>query len=96
MAQETRKVEGRMLILTRKSGEGIRIGDSITLRIIEIRGNQVRLGVDAPKNISVHREEIYELIREQNTKAAQSSPASAEELTTLWKAHQEINSRSKI
>ena len=85
-----------MLILTRKSGEGIRIGDSITLRIIEIRGNQVRLGVDAPKNISVHREEIYELIREQNTKAAQSSPASAEELTTLWKAHQEINSRSKI
>ena len=64
-----------MLILTRKSGEGIRIGDAITLRIIEIRGNQVRLGVEAPRNVSVHREEIYELIKEQNTIAALSSPA---------------------
>jgi carbon storage regulator len=73
-----------MLILTRKSGEGIRIGDSITLRIVEIRGNQVRLGVEAPKNVSVHREEIYEMIRQQNTLAAKSSPASAEELTNLW------------
>ena len=78
-----------MLILTRKSGEGIRIGDSITLKIIEIRGNQVRLGVDAPKSVGVHREEIYELIREHNTLAAQSSPTSAEELTMIWKNGQE-------
>lgn len=77
-----------MLILTRKSGEGIRIGDSITLRIIEVRGNQVRLGIEAPKNVSVHREEIYEAIREQNMAAAQSSPASPEELTNLWKHQQ--------
>lgn len=77
-----------MLILTRKSGEGIRIGDSITIKVIEVRGNQVRLGVEAPKNISVHREEIYELIREQNTLAAQSSPASPEELTVIWKNQQ--------
>jgi carbon storage regulator len=96
MAQETRKVEGPMLILTRKSGEGIRIGDSITLRIIEIRGNQVRLGVEAPKNISVHREEIYELIREQNTMAANSSPISSEELTSLWKARQQKISASNV
>lgn len=77
-----------MLILTRKSGEGIRIGDSVTIRIIEIRGNQVRLGVEAPKNISVHREEIYDLILEQNTMAAQSSPVDPEELTNLWKNQQ--------
>jgi carbon storage regulator len=80
-----------MLILTRKSGEGIRIGDSIVLRIIEIRGNQVRLGVEAPKNISVHREEIYELIQEQNTLAAQSSPVDPEELTAIWKNQQGLN-----
>ncbi|MCL5269582.1 MAG: carbon storage regulator CsrA [bacterium] len=77
-----------MLILTRKSGEGIRIGDAITLRIIEIRGNQVRLGVEAPKNISVHREEIYELIRRQNELAAQSSPSNPDLLTSLWLDHQ--------
>lgn len=82
-----------MLILTRKSGEGIRIGDSITLKIIEIRGNQVRLGVDAPKNVSVHREEIYDLIRDQNELAAQSIPDNPEILTTLWKAQNEtVNS----
>lgn len=84
-----------MLILTRKSGEGIRIGDSITIRIIEIRGNQVRLGVDAPKNISVHRDEIYDLILEQNTLAAQSSPVDPEELTNIWKNQQGVTSVPK-
>lgn len=74
-----------MLILTRKSGEGIRIGDSITLKIIEIRGNQVRVGVEAPRNVSVHREEIYELIQTQNESAAEASPESAEILANLWK-----------
>jgi carbon storage regulator len=74
-----------MLILTRKSGEGVRIGDAILLKIIEIRGNQVRLGVEAPRNISVHREEIHELIRQQNEKAAQSSPQAPDKLTSIWK-----------
>lgn len=73
-----------MLILTRKSGEGIRIGDQITLKIIEIRGNQVRLGVEAPKDMAVHREEIYALIQEQNRAAAQSSPANPQELSKAW------------
>lgn len=73
-----------MLILTRKSGEGIRIGDNITLKIIEIRGNQVRLGVDAPRDLSVHREEIYALIQEQNRAAANSSPADPGILTNVW------------
>lgn len=74
-----------MLILTRKSGEGIRIGDAIALKIIEIRGNQVRIGIEAPRNVSVHREEIYETIQEQNLLAAQSSPADPELLSNLWK-----------
>ena len=73
-----------MLILTRKSGEGIRIGDHITLKIIEIRGNQVRLGIDAPRDTTVHREEVYALIQEQNRQAAESSPANPEVLTNVW------------
>lgn len=75
-----------MLILTRKTGEAIRIGDSITLRIIELRGNQVRIGIEAPRNISVHREEVYELIQEQNRASAGSSPQTPDELTSIWKA----------
>lgn len=74
-----------MLILTRKSGEGIRIGDHITLKVIEIRGNQVRLGIEAPRDMSVHREEIYALIQEQNRAAAQSSPHDPGVLTNLLK-----------
>ena len=73
-----------MLILTRKSGEGIRIGDNITLKIIEIRGNQVRLGIDAPRDLSVHREEIYALIQEQNREAAKSSPVDPQVLSEVW------------
>jgi carbon storage regulator len=51
-----------MLVLTRKSGEAVRIGDQITLKVIEIRGNQVRLGVEAPRDLSIHREEVYAVI----------------------------------
>lgn len=52
-----------MLILTRRVGESIKIDNKITVTILGIKGNQIRLGVDAPKDISVHREEIYERIR---------------------------------
>ena len=82
-----------MLILTRKSGEGIRIGDSIRLKIIEVRGNLVRLGVEAPRDISVHREEIYQVIQDHNEMAAQSSPANSEVLTRLLKSREERQSQ---
>lgn len=56
-----------MLILSRKKDEKIVIGDNITLMVIEIRGDKVRLGIDAPKDVSVHREEVYNAIkRERN------------------------------
>ena len=48
-----------MLILTRKSGQSVHIGDEIKITVIEIKGNQVRIGVDAPRHVAVHREEIY-------------------------------------
>ena len=57
-----------MLVLSRKKDEKIIIGDKITVMVIEIRGDKVRLGIDAPRDITVHREEVYEAIqREQNT-----------------------------
>lgn len=54
-----------MLILTRKQSESIRIDDDITVTILGIKGNQVRIGIDAPKDIPVHREEIYERARNE-------------------------------
>lgn len=52
-----------MLILTRKIGESLLIGDNVEITVLSVRGNQVKLGVNAPKNISVHREEIYHRIK---------------------------------
>ena len=60
-----------MLILTRRVGESLMIGDDVTVTVLGVKGNQVRLGVNAPRDIAVHREEIFERIRAE--KAADSS-----------------------
>mgnify|MGYP001811778652 FL=1 len=52
-----------MLILTRRVGESVMIGDEVTVTVLGVKGNQVRIGVTAPKSVSVHRQEIYERIR---------------------------------
>ena len=61
-----------MLVLTRKLGESIAIDDHIKIRVVQIKGKQVRLGIDAPKDTKIHREEIYLAIQEQNKAAADS------------------------
>lgn len=62
-----------MLILTRKIGERIQIGDDIVVSILEISKGSVRLGVDAPKRVPIHRHEVYEKIQEENLRASQGS-----------------------
>ena len=69
-----------MLILTRRVGETLIIGDDTKVTVLAVKGNQVRLGIDAPKTVSVHREEIYQRIQEEKRLAhigAQSSDPSS-------------------
>ena len=65
-----------MLILTRRSGEAVIVGDNVRIAVLDIRGNQVRLGVEAPREVSVHREEVYRRIVEEQGNAAKDEEES--------------------
>jgi carbon storage regulator len=73
-----------MLILTRKLGESITIGDDIKITFLETKGKQIRVGIDAPPHVAVHREEIYHLIKEQNIRALQGVNIEKETLPGMW------------
>jgi carbon storage regulator len=72
--------EDAVLTFTRKTGQAIRIGDSIVVTVTEVRGRQVRLHIEAPREISVFREELYRQIAEENEKAARVEPVRLKEL----------------
>ena len=59
-----------MLVLTRREGEALRIGSEISVRVVSMRGNRVRLAIEAPDGVTVHREEIFDRIAQQNREAA--------------------------
>jgi carbon storage regulator len=74
-----------MLVLTRKLGESITIDDNIKIRIEKIRGKQVRLGIEAPKETRIYREEVYQAIKDQNTQSSLVAPDSTRAVANLLK-----------
>ena len=73
-----------MLILTRKAGESITIGDDVKITVVEVKGKQVRIGIDAPRSYMIHREEVYLSIQAENRRAAKESPNSIAGLKNLF------------
>jgi len=69
------KEEPSMLVLSRQRDETIMIGDEVEITVVDIRGDKVRLGISAPRNIQVHRKEVYEAIRRENQQAAGLTPS---------------------
>jgi carbon storage regulator len=69
-----------MLILTRKIGECITIGDDIKVHVVDIRGKQVRLGIEAPAHAPIYRQEVYQRILEENRSAARVNPADFDQM----------------
>ena len=72
-----------MLILSRKVNERIMIGDAIEVSVVEIRGDQVKLGILAPRNVNVHRREVFDAIQEENRAAARGVTADLEGISGL-------------
>ncbi|QDU57630.1 carbon storage regulator CsrA [Aeoliella mucimassa] len=69
-----------MLVLSRQRDESIIIGDNVVVTIVDVRGDKVRLGIEAPIEIPVHRQEVYEAIQRENRKAAEIKPEDAQQL----------------
>ncbi|MEM7474318.1 MAG: carbon storage regulator CsrA [Planctomycetota bacterium] len=69
-----------MLVLSRHRDESIMIGDDVVITIVDIRGDKVRLGIEAPQDIPVHRQEVYEAIKRENQKAGQIQPGETRSL----------------
>ena len=73
-----------MLVLTRKLGESIVIGSNVRVTILEMQGKQIRLGIEAPSEVPVHRGEVYERIEAENRQAAEASHVDLSGLRAVW------------
>ena len=73
-----------MLILSRRAGESVYIGDTIRVCVLKIQGSQIKIGFDVPEHVSVYREEVYERIREQNQRALEVSNEDLLKMAALW------------
>jgi carbon storage regulator len=67
-------------------GEIIRVGDAVTVRVLEVKGNQVRLGVEAPPDVRIYREEVYRAIRKENEDAALQGTTTLDDATRAWQS----------
>ncbi|MBT3601614.1 MAG: carbon storage regulator CsrA [Candidatus Latescibacteria bacterium] len=74
-----------MLVLTRKLGESIVIGNNVRVTVLEMQGKQIRLGIEAPPEVSVHRGEVYERIEAENRLAAETANTDLKGLAQVWK-----------
>ncbi|MDO5576910.1 MAG: carbon storage regulator CsrA [Fibrobacter sp.] len=83
-----------MLVLTRKIGESIRIDDNIVIRVVDLDSRHVKLGIDAPRSVTVNREEIYEKIQSENRAAATVNEHSMEDVAQVFRK-QEMQSDAK-
>ncbi|HEU5474197.1 MAG TPA: carbon storage regulator CsrA [Actinophytocola sp.] len=72
-----------MLVLTRRTGDSIRIGDEVTVTVLDIRGDVVRLGIQAPRSVAVHRDEVYRELRRANEEAAVTDDTVAAGLSAI-------------
>ncbi len=73
LSQHHRKMVNRMLILNRKLNESIKLGDDIEIKIVGIEGDQIKIGIDAPKSVDIYRKEIYLKIQQENQEASTMS-----------------------
>ena len=69
----------------------IRVGDNVTVRVLEVKGNQVRLGIEAPGDVRIYREEVYRAIRKENEEAGRSDPQAAEGVKREWDKQRDKN-----
>ncbi|MBI1758571.1 MAG: carbon storage regulator CsrA [Actinobacteria bacterium] len=72
-----------MLVLTRRPGESVMVGDDVVVTVLEVRGDVIRLGIAAPRSVTVHREEVYREVQRANREAASSADRAAEMLGSL-------------
>jgi carbon storage regulator len=75
-----------MLVLTRRPGESVMVGDEVTITVLEVRGEVIRLGIAAPRSIQVHREEVYRELRAANRQAASPTEQAVQELARLLRS----------
>jgi carbon storage regulator len=82
-----------MLVLSRHRDESIMIGDDVVVTIVDIRGDKVRLGIEAPQSIPVHRQEVYEAIQRENRRASQMDPEATRDVRPAAESRQPRESR---
>jgi len=78
-----------MLVLTRRAGESVMIGDDVTITVLEARGDVIRLGIQAPRDVQVHREEVYRELQAANREAASPAEDAVEAVTRMMHSSDE-------